>query len=311
MKCSCPEERTAVNRRRALHWVFAVQVPCSHTLFTKISYVRPHAFLQHTCWISSYARHDGKKPNYYELLGVRKDATQAEIKAAFYAKSKELHPDKGSGGDSSAAFVELKEAYDVLRRPADRRVYDLQDHEYYREIHRNPYYHYQQHNYQQKRAREWSRFWGDNPGMSANVNDSYYRKRSQEEWRFILKWTAIGTFLVVLYNIGYVIQLRIQERKLSRLVDEDEIAKSFLRQSEFRDKPADPLEMYDLARKLKGDVDEAWRRRIEDMAGKNPNEIREEYRVKAEREERRRKDVLDSLRVAPDNDGLKTKPDEQ
>ncbi|ETN72595.1 DnaJ domain protein [Necator americanus] len=133
-------------RQRVCPWSYWNLLDYAH-------YCRPHAFLQHTCWISSYARHDGKKPNYYELLGVRKDATQAEIKAAFYAKSKELHPDKGSGGDSSAAFVELKEAYDVLRRPADRRAYDLQDHEYYREIHRNPYYHYQQHNYQQQRAR--------------------------------------------------------------------------------------------------------------------------------------------------------------
>ncbi|KIH44734.1 DnaJ domain protein, partial [Ancylostoma duodenale] len=99
--------------------------------------------------ITSFDRPTKKKPDYYELLGVRKDATQAEIKAAFYAKSKELHPDKGTNSESTAAFVELKEAYDVLRRPADRRAYDMRDHEYYKHRHRDPY---SQFRYQQDRS---------------------------------------------------------------------------------------------------------------------------------------------------------------
>ncbi|KAJ1355188.1 hypothetical protein KIN20_012499 [Parelaphostrongylus tenuis] len=105
-----------------------------------------------------------------------------------------------------------------------------------------------------------------------------HRKRSNEQWRFILKWTAAGFVLAVMYNIAYVLQLHARDRRLSKLVDEHEIAKSFMRQPEFRDRFPDTLEIHELGRILKGDVDEAWRRKQESLGGKNPNEIREEYR---------------------------------
>ncbi|RCN48435.1 DnaJ domain protein [Ancylostoma caninum] len=286
---------------------------CSWNHWNLLDYAythRSHTVFQQTCGITSFDRPTKKKPDYYELLGVRKDATQAEIKAAFYAKSKQLHPDKGTSGESASAFVELKEAYDVLRRPADRRAYDMRDHEYYKHRHRDPY---SQFRYQQDRSREWSQFWGQNPGTTGHPDDSPSRKRSQEEWRFILKWTAFGTVLIVLYNLGYIFQMKARERRLAKLIDEDEIAKSFLRQSEFRDKPMDSVEMYELARQLKGDVDEAWRRKVENLGSRNPNEIREEYRwlravqdvdhtrrVKAQRAERRRKEALKVLGLEPD-----------
>lgn len=38
--------------------------------------------------------------------------------------------------------------------------------------------------------------------------------------------------------------------------------------------------MYEIGQLLKGDIDEAWRMRHEAMFGKNPNEIREEYRYR-------------------------------
>ncbi|KAE9412966.1 hypothetical protein Angca_000418, partial [Angiostrongylus cantonensis] len=67
-------------------------------------------------------------------------------------------------------------------------------------------------------------------------------------------------------------------RRLSKLVDEDEIAKSFMRQPEFRDRFPDTFEIHELGRILKGDVDEAWKRKQEGLEGRNPSEIREEYR---------------------------------
>ncbi|MCP9263753.1 BMA-DNJ-4 [Dirofilaria immitis] len=65
-----------------------------------------------------------------EILGVAKDATQAEIKSAYYERSKKLHPDKNCSDDQevkrrSAAFIELTTAYEVLKVPERRHSYDV------------------------------------------------------------------------------------------------------------------------------------------------------------------------------------------
>lgn len=60
---------------------------------------------------------------YYAQLGVSSSATAAEIRRAFYAKAKELHPDAGELGDS-AAFQAVCDAYQVLGDPNRRANYD-------------------------------------------------------------------------------------------------------------------------------------------------------------------------------------------
>ena len=62
------------------------------------------------------------KRDYYEVLGVGKDASADEIKKAFRRKAVELHPDK-EGGDETK-FKELNEAYEVLKDGAKRQRYD-------------------------------------------------------------------------------------------------------------------------------------------------------------------------------------------
>ncbi|XP_029422230.1 dnaJ homolog subfamily C member 4 isoform X6 [Nannospalax galili] len=63
--------------------------------------------------------------NYYELLGVHPGSSAEEIKRAFFAKSKELHPDRDPGNPAlHSRFVELNEAYRVLSREQSRRNYD-------------------------------------------------------------------------------------------------------------------------------------------------------------------------------------------
>ncbi|KAI6236921.1 J domain-containing protein [Aphelenchoides besseyi] len=59
---------------------------------------------------------------YYEILGVSKDASATEIKAAFYELSKKHHPDVG--GENTERFLDVKEAYDVLRDESSRSLYD-------------------------------------------------------------------------------------------------------------------------------------------------------------------------------------------
>ncbi len=59
--------------------------------------------------------------NYYDILGVDKNASESEIKAAFRALAHKHHPDKG--GDE-AKFKEINEAYQVLSDKQKRAQYD-------------------------------------------------------------------------------------------------------------------------------------------------------------------------------------------
>ncbi len=66
--------------------------------------------------------------SYYEILGVDKNATDAEIKSAFRKLAKKYHPDNKETGDE-AKFKECGEAYAVLSDENKRRQYDQLGHE--------------------------------------------------------------------------------------------------------------------------------------------------------------------------------------
>lgn len=61
---------------------------------------------------------------YYRVLGVRRSASADEIRTAFREKAKLYHPDSGSPFADEERFALLVEAYETLRDPERRRLYD-------------------------------------------------------------------------------------------------------------------------------------------------------------------------------------------
>ena len=64
------------------------------------------------------------KRDYYEVLGVDKNATEADIKSAFRKLAKKYHPDVSKEPDAAEKFKEAQEAYAVLSDPQKRSQYD-------------------------------------------------------------------------------------------------------------------------------------------------------------------------------------------
>ena len=63
--------------------------------------------------------------DYYEVLGVEKDVTEADLKKAYRRLAMKHHPDRNPGdADAEASFKEAKEAYEILSNPEKRAAFD-------------------------------------------------------------------------------------------------------------------------------------------------------------------------------------------
>jgi DnaJ-class molecular chaperone len=65
-----------------------------------------------------------KQTNYYNILGVLRDATLEEIKRAYFDAAQRLHPDKNKAPGETELFLDIQQAYEVLANSKRRAQYD-------------------------------------------------------------------------------------------------------------------------------------------------------------------------------------------
>ncbi|XP_073946324.1 dnaJ-like protein 60 isoform X2 [Choristoneura fumiferana] len=76
--------------------------------------------------LNSYVRlYSLGKKSHYDVLNLRRNCTDKEIKEAFIQMSKEYHPDKNKDAKAQEHFVKIVEAYNVLSKASSRAQYDI------------------------------------------------------------------------------------------------------------------------------------------------------------------------------------------
>jgi len=64
------------------------------------------------------------KKNYYEVLGVARDASEGDLQRAYRKLARKYHPDISEAPDAEERFKEIGSAYEVLKHPDHRKLYD-------------------------------------------------------------------------------------------------------------------------------------------------------------------------------------------
>ncbi|KAI6241470.1 J domain-containing protein [Aphelenchoides fujianensis] len=154
---------------------------------------------------------------HYQVLGVEKSATFLEIKQAYYAKSKETS----------------------CGRPADRKQYDL----FLAGVHPFPTGRHPRRHPSGSNSNQWQHWYQHYEQPMGGETFAQRRDRERQSWKRVIYITIGGFTVVSLYNFFYWYRMYQQEKAYERLIAKDEIARSFLRQKEYKDKRDDQLQV--------------------------------------------------------------------
>ncbi|KAJ3750035.1 DnaJ protein [Lentinula detonsa] len=103
-----------VNRFKCLHTATQYAFPKTLTTAKRTGDKRAfHATAPH-----------GSPKNPYDVLGVKRDASAADIKKTYFSLARKYHPDTNSDKTAQSKFLEIQEAYDVLKDEKKRAAYD-------------------------------------------------------------------------------------------------------------------------------------------------------------------------------------------
>lgn len=172
-------------------------------------------------WVAVFIqRRCASSKNYYDVLKVKRDCSNAEIKKAFIDLSKQLHPDRNpSDPTSHKKFVLVNEAYKVLGKPASRRSYDQ-----YLKSPPKPIIHHSAtwHNPPPNTTRGWN--WYDSSAWRQNdpgETKPYYGIKGVK--RISTKWIALGCVILAFFSGGVqLLSLRYRRVHITEVDSRDE-----------------------------------------------------------------------------------------
>lgn len=112
--------------------------------------------------------------DYYAIMGLKRDASQEEIKSTYRKLARKYHPDVSKVADAENKFKELGEAYEVLKDPKKRAQYDQYGQHWQQQGQQAPHRGQSNQHYQQGNS-------GINEDEFADFLSSIFRQRQQQE----------------------------------------------------------------------------------------------------------------------------------
>ncbi len=129
--------------------------------------------------------------DYYNILGIEKNAERKEIISAFRFLAKKYHPDKNDPPQATDKFKEIYEAYEILKDPLKRKEYDLLYEEKFKEAETH-------HNYHNESVNSWVNSAHINFDVYINLNLKNFLKVTLDKVTYqSLKTIRIGIIAIL------------------------------------------------------------------------------------------------------------------